>query len=138
MYVCTAIPAFIIHADKITCLIWPVDEQFTNFPDHVLLFSSALSETVSIVHYLVGNLVYGMTWLSVTICNCIMYYQILRALHNRKQNTQQLNLSSGFEKQLRQVAVMVIAIRNGLLLVLFHTSYQFSVRCHVFIAKPSS
>ena len=118
---CTGIPAFIYQQENIICLIWPEEETYLNYPEQESLFSSSLGETATLIMTIVYQLLYTLVWLAVTICNYIMYTRIVAAIQRRKQN-RQLNIYNGFEKQLHQVAVMIIA--NGVVFFMY-CSVQF-------------
>ena len=89
------------------CFIWPSDTTFMDYPTQIIAPSSSNST---------GNLGDTVLYFIPLIINSYMYIRILVTLRNRKLNSQ-LQLSSGFEQQLRAVAVMVIV--NGIIFFLF-------------------
>ena len=105
-----SIPAFIDPKERSTrlCLIWPDENQNVDYPRHVLRSSPVLSATAFAVYFSV----HASVWLLVTLCNCSMYAMILRTMHIRTKNTRLSTDPNGHhDKQLRQVAIMVIS--NG-------------------------
>ena len=105
-YVCIAIPGFVNTTHFVICIRWPEDEKYKEYQDHVLSSVARISDA----HSLFNQLLYLLLWPILTLSTFHMYVCILRTMMIRAEN-RQLNVSHGFENQLRQVGVMVIA--NG-------------------------
>ena len=105
--VCIVFPTFFGNAQEfVTCITWPEEERYGEYPDYVLSYVPRINHA----HQLFNLLLHLLSWFSAVISSCYMYVCILRTMMIRAEN-RQLNVSNGFEKQLRQVGIMVIT--NG-------------------------
>ena len=104
-YTCVVIPSYVGIKDSITCVLWPEANTNADNPEYLTLFLPQSS-----YYFFFTQTVYLLLRLGATISTCYMYVCILRTMMIRANN-RQLNVSNGFDKQLRQVAIMVMA--NG-------------------------
>ena len=105
-YMCVLIPSYVGVNNIDTCVSWPDENRLADYPEHFISVLSRIDKT----YFLFAQLVRLFIWLSPLTLTCYMYLCILRTMTIRAEN-RQLNVSNGFEKQLRQVAIMVIT--NG-------------------------
>ena len=109
-YTCVVSSRFIAQKESITCILWPDENIFAEYPKYMRGYRSSYSPQIRLFFSILSQLVSLLVWLSGSVLTCYMYVRIVRTMMIRAEN-KQLNTSNGFEKQLRQVAVMVIA--NG-------------------------
>ena len=103
----TAIPAYLRSTEAIKCILW--SEENSDYPAQFIYVAPTWEELTPII--IVYQSLYAVYWVVVVVCNCYMYRRIIQTMNLRAQNTQFNHQSNGFEKQLRQVAVMIIT--NG-------------------------
>ena len=99
---------------SILCLVWPLDDQFENYPRAISVYSGILDDSFHNFKIFL-DILYVLIELFTISVNCYMYSKILTTLYRRKYNTA-LQISKEFDKNIQQISTMVIA--NGIVILL--------------------
>ena len=102
------------------CLVWPLDDQFINYPRVFTEYSGLLDHRYQNFQIFLDILYVFMELFTLSV-NCYMYSRILATLYRRKYNTA-LQISKEFDRSIRQISTMVIA--NGIVFLLCSTIFN--------------
>ncbi|XP_072025201.1 kappa-type opioid receptor-like [Amphiura filiformis] len=94
---------------SVWCFVWPSDVHFNNYPREITMMTANFD--LSLLYYKITTLAYVTINVLLLTSNCYMYTMILITFRRRKQN-KQLQLSAELERNIHQIATMVIT--NGL------------------------
>ncbi len=103
------------------CLVWPLEDQFKNYPRVITVFSGILDPRFHNFIRIFLNISYVVIYLFTLSMNCYMYASILITLHRRKCN-KQLQMSMELDRNIRQISTMVIA--NGFVFFVCSTVFN--------------
>ena len=102
------------RVDATICVIWPEDEHFINYPTKI---AAPNSVTVRIPrkdelrnYQRISQISFALYYLILLLGNSYLYVRILASLKSRRNNSS-LQTSAELERNLRQMAIMVVA--NG-------------------------
>ena len=109
---CTLVPHIFPHP-VYKCFIWPSDEEYYHYPRELVTRSG--EDLQGLLYFQISTSVYSAVFFLILTTNCFMYINILSTLRARKQ-ARSLQISKDFERNIQQMAIMVIA--NGLIFFL--------------------
>ena len=113
--ICGATSIGIFNADTSICVIWPENEKFINYPTVIAISSDTINamapeEGLRPNYHKISQICYSLYFLILLLGNCYLYVRILGALNERRHNSA-LQTSAEMERNLHQMATMVVA--NG-------------------------
>ena len=100
---CSLIP-FHLHKKSSYCLLWPEDRHYSNYP-RVIWLSVSLAKWFNYIKVL--SIGYHIFFSLLLVSHVFMYLKILVTL-KRRRNSSTLQMTADFDRNLRQMGVMVI------------------------------
>ncbi len=116
-------------ADLVSCFIWPLDDQFKDYPRQISMVT--LMFEVPLTFYIVSNILLLICYLVIFIFNCYMFCAVLITLRRRKHK-KTLQISANFERNIQQIATMVIT--NGMVFFLYSTVFQVDLIFNIMVS----
>ena len=127
-FTCVSIPYTLKFAEY--CFQWPPTEQFIMYPRKAKLIKVDYLNELPDPYFLTGLINSLAITIMLFLINCYMNTRTLKTLRTRTQN-KRLQISTQFERNIRQISVMVIA--NGVVFFVCIYTFVFTLTSQILI-----